>query len=206
MRNREAPIYMWAGAPFPACTLPSLHKLRPFPIQTFNIVNCTYQSAKMANTTLGKRTRSSKQEGTTSLSYTRLRNKRKLELTLDADSEPTLSLDFSAKRPRRTPRKTSEKEHISVHDKENQENEQQHESDSEATPTKSYSRRTSIASTVRSCKPSLKNKLTCALQTNILQPMLLPLLLRPRAITMSSPGPQPLRVTASCLSAGSRSA
>jgi cell division control protein 6 len=88
-----------------------------------------------------------------------------LELTLDADSEPTLSLDFSAKRPRRTPRKISEKEHISVHDKENQENqenEQQPESDSEATPTKSYSRRTSIASTVRSCKPSRNNNLTRA--------------------------------------------
>ncbi|KAH6853796.1 P-loop containing nucleoside triphosphate hydrolase protein [Chaetomium sp. MPI-CAGE-AT-0009] len=84
----------------------------------------------MAIATLGKRTRSSGQ-----------------------DEEPTLSLDSSAKRPRRTPKKASEKEHISVHDKENQENNQP-ESDSqgeaEPTPTKSHSRRTSIASTARS--------------------------------------------------------
>lgn len=70
-------------------------------------------------------------------------------------AEPTLSLDFSAKRPRRTPKKASEKEHIAVHDKENKENDQP-ESDSqgeaEPTPTKSLSRRTSIASTVKSCK------------------------------------------------------
>jgi cell division control protein 6 len=70
-------------------------------------------------------------------------------------AEPTLSLDSSAKRPRRTPKKASEKEHISVHDKENKENDQP-ESDSqgeaEPTPTKSHSRRTSIASTVKSCK------------------------------------------------------
>ncbi|KAK4156938.1 P-loop containing nucleoside triphosphate hydrolase protein [Chaetomidium leptoderma] len=83
----------------------------------------------MAITTLGKRTRSSKQE------------------------EPIQSLDFSAKRPRRTLKKISEKEHISVHDKENQENPQlDSDSQEEAapTPTQSQSRRTSIASTVRS--------------------------------------------------------
>ncbi|KAK4128761.1 cell division control protein Cdc6 [Parathielavia appendiculata] len=82
----------------------------------------------MPSTTLGKRTRSSKQE------------------------EPILSLDFSAKRVRRTPRKISEKERLSFCDKENQENEQP-ESDSEgeeSTPTKPTSRRTSIASTAKS--------------------------------------------------------
>ncbi|KAK4105522.1 cell division control protein Cdc6 [Parathielavia hyrcaniae] len=82
----------------------------------------------MPSTTLGKRTRSSKRE------------------------EPILSLDFSAKRVRRTPRTVSEKVHLSVYDAENQENEQP-ESDSEGeepTPTKPTSRRTSIASTVRS--------------------------------------------------------
>jgi cell division control protein 6 len=105
----------------------------------------------MAISTLGKRTRSSKQEGECS-SY----NITAKETAVDSRSaEPTLSLDFSAKRPRRTPKKTSEKEHISIHDKENQENEQP-ESDSqgepEPTPTKCQSRRTSIASTVRSCR------------------------------------------------------
>ncbi|KAH6650705.1 P-loop containing nucleoside triphosphate hydrolase protein [Chaetomium tenue] len=84
----------------------------------------------MAVTTLGKRTRSSGQE-----------------------EEPTLSLDFSAKRPKRTPRKSIEKEDSSVYDKENKENNEP-ESDSQGepdpTPTKCHSRRTSIASTVKS--------------------------------------------------------
>ncbi|KAG7293016.1 hypothetical protein NEMBOFW57_003061 [Staphylotrichum longicolle] len=83
----------------------------------------------MAVTTLGKRTRSSK------------------------EAEPTLSLDFPAKRARRTPRKAGEKEQPSVYDAENQENEHaepESEEEAEATPTKIQSRRTSIASTVRS--------------------------------------------------------
>lgn len=69
--------------------------------------------------------------------------------------EPTLSLDFSAKRPKRTPKKSIEKELSSVYDKENKENNEP-ESDSQGepdpTPTKCHSRRTSIASTVKSCK------------------------------------------------------
>ncbi|KAK4251875.1 P-loop containing nucleoside triphosphate hydrolase protein [Corynascus novoguineensis] len=83
----------------------------------------------MAITTLGKRTRSSKQE------------------------EPPVNPDSPAKRLRRTPRKVSEKEHISVLDQENQENEQPEfdaEGEAESTPTKCHSRRTSVASTVRS--------------------------------------------------------
>ncbi|KAK4236898.1 P-loop containing nucleoside triphosphate hydrolase protein [Achaetomium macrosporum] len=81
----------------------------------------------MAPVTLGKRTRSSR------------------------EPEPTLSLDFSAKRARRTPRKIREKEHITVHDSENQENEQpESDSEEELTPKTSRSRRTSIASTVKS--------------------------------------------------------
>ncbi|EAQ93253.1 hypothetical protein CHGG_01488 [Chaetomium globosum CBS 148.51] len=84
----------------------------------------------MALTALGKRTRSSGQE-----------------------EEPTLSLDFSAKRPKRTPKKSIEKELSSVYDKENKENNEP-ESDSQGepdpTPTKCHSRRTSIASTVKS--------------------------------------------------------
>ncbi|AEO53533.1 hypothetical protein MYCTH_2294999 [Thermothelomyces thermophilus ATCC 42464] len=83
----------------------------------------------MATTTLGKRTRSSKQE------------------------EPPLSLDYSSKRPRRTPRKLSGKEDTSILDKENQENEQPEsgsQGDAEPTPTKCHSRRDSVVSGTRS--------------------------------------------------------
>lgn len=69
-------------------------------------------------------------------------------------AEPTLSLDFSAKRARRTPSKASEKELVVLQLSENEENEPA-ESDYpttvESTPAKSLSRRTSIASTVKSC-------------------------------------------------------
>ncbi|KAK4142342.1 P-loop containing nucleoside triphosphate hydrolase protein [Dichotomopilus funicola] len=84
-------------------------------------------------TTLGKRTRSSVQDA----------------------AEPTLSLDFSSKRPRRATRTVSKQEPITIHDDENQENEvpeRASREDTEQTPTKCNSRRTSIASTVRSSK------------------------------------------------------
>ncbi|KAJ4297192.1 AAA ATPase [Collariella sp. IMI 366227] len=82
----------------------------------------------MAVTALGKRTRSSR------------------------EVEPTLSLDFSAKRLRRTPRRATEKERIEAQDVEDKENAPLG-SDSEVeepTPTKPLSRRTSIASSVKS--------------------------------------------------------
>ncbi|KAL2133052.1 hypothetical protein VTI74DRAFT_2991 [Chaetomium olivicolor] len=84
----------------------------------------------MAVTTLGKRTRGSR----------------------EAEPALSLNLDYSPKRQRRTPRKTTEKARVEVHDVGDKENEPL-ESDSheeEPTPTKHLSRRTSIASSVRS--------------------------------------------------------
>ncbi|KAK3906814.1 P-loop containing nucleoside triphosphate hydrolase protein [Staphylotrichum tortipilum] len=91
----------------------------------------------MANITLGKRTRSSR------------------------ETEPAASLDFSAKRARRTPIKNSQEEHVALYDGEDQENqhiapdsprEAEAKPEAESTRCKAQSRRTSIATTVRSVK------------------------------------------------------
>ncbi|KAL2124612.1 hypothetical protein VTJ04DRAFT_977 [Mycothermus thermophilus] len=82
----------------------------------------------MAATTLGKRTRASRQQ----------------------DEDTVLPLDSSAKRLRRNLKK---EENDVQENCENQENEQpESDSEAEATPRKSFSRRTSIASTVKSAK------------------------------------------------------
>ncbi|KAL1844277.1 hypothetical protein VTJ49DRAFT_2334 [Mycothermus thermophilus] len=84
----------------------------------------------MASTTLGKRTRASRQQ----------------------EDEPVLSLDSPAKRLRRNTVRDIKQENNDIQEShENQENEQP-ESEAEATPTKCFSRRTSIASTVKSAK------------------------------------------------------
>lgn len=196
---RGANLAVGVGAPFPPTPTvpPSTPQASSFPLPDFTIANCACHTANMANTTLGKRTRSSKETG---------------------DAEPARGLDFSAKRARRTPSKNSQhsqKEHMALYDGEDQENEHvapdspaEGEAEAESTPYKAQSRRTSIATTVRSGTSTCNqpfHPVAHDLLTPLSQSESRPSLPRLHATTMSSPAAPPRGATASCRLAGSRS-